>query len=503
MSALPTSIVLRPSQPSDQEFLGRVYASTREDELAVVPFTDAERAAFIAQQYAAQSAHFATHYAAASYDVVEVDGDPAGRLIVMRSEGEILLVDIALLPEFRGQGVGSHLVAAILDEADAAQAKVSLYVESFNRAQRLYTRSGFVQIGTNGVYIQMEREPREASGEDRLVASPGAVGSQGDQEDVQRPERAMLEPVNPLDEDRVDRSSEGDGERRAEPAGVHRAGAGLVGLRADQLQVEPKGVGMNDERVAHERSEVIHGQAVEHGRDANRGFTRRRALQVGAMTALSAMWAGPSLARAATNSTPVYLRRASYTGLVGTSFKIDGGNFTLASVSDLAGAVQDAALRGNDEAFVLEFDGQADALGSGIHQFSHPDVGSYAMFASPVGGPDGGSQRYEVVVDRSVGRPADPPDAPDPPAPVTIAAKEAAAAEVVASTPLDQIPGAPAPAKPASKRKRKARSAHRTAGKAKHVTRKPAAKSVKSKVKVKHAKRRAKSGRSARSRRRK
>jgi hypothetical protein len=86
------------------------------------------------------------------------------------------------------------------------------------------------------------------------------------------------------------------------------------------------------------------------------------------------------------------------------------------------------------------------------------------MFASPVDAPDGATQRYEVVVDRSVGRPADPPEAPADPQPaMTEAQKDAAAAKVLESTPLDQIPGAPAPATAARKHRAKRTHRQRTA----------------------------------------
>lgn len=462
------SVVLRPATPEDQALMARVYASTREDELSVVPFSDEQRVAFLAHQFAAQSAHLAQHYADASFDVIEVDGEDAGRLIVWRSQQVIAVVDIALLPEYRGRGIGTGLMQAILDEADTTGAKIVLHVESFNRAQGLYARLGFHQVGTDGVYFKMERP----SAEDSFVRDAGGVAADRDQEEVQDPEAGVLEPLDLLRQHGLDGSPEGEREGRADAGGIHGGGPWRVGRGSEQLEIQPKGVGMKNERFSDQRSEIVDVQAVEHAADGNRGFTRRRALQIGAMTALSAMWAGPSLARAATNSTPLYLRRASYSGLVGKTFKIDGGSFSLASVSDLAGAANDASLRGHDEAFVLEFDGQAGALASGIHDFSHPDLGSFSMFASPVDEPAGATQRYEVVVDRSVGRPADPPEAPADPQPaMTDAQKEAAAAEVLESTPLHEIPGAPVPAKAARKHRAKRTSRHTTAANAQKAQR--------------------------------
>jgi ribosomal protein S18 acetylase RimI-like enzyme len=461
------NVALRPAGPDDQDLMARIYASTRADELRAAPFTDDQRAAFLAHQFAAQRAHFAQHYPDASFDVIEVDGDAAGRLIVWRGKGVIDVVDIALLPDYRSRGIGTELMRAVLDEADATGARIVLHVESFNPARGLYERLGFKPVDTVGVYTKMER----ASAEDGFVRDAGFVAPDRDEKQVEPSQAGMVEPVDLLGEHGVRRSFERERKGRASAGGIDGVRPGRVGGGVEQLEVQPKGVGMQNEHVSDQRSKAVDVQAVEHTPDGNRGFTRRRALQIGAVTALTAMWAGPSLARAATNSTPVYLRRASYTSLGGSTFTIDGGSFSLASIADLAGAAEDAALRGHDEAFVLEFDGQAGALTSGIHNFSHPDLGSYSMFASPVGDANGGSQRYEVVVDRSVGRPADPPEpaAPAPPA-MTDADKEAAAAELRATTSVHDIPGAPKPSrKRVVKRKHRAKRKHRSKHHAKRV----------------------------------
>ncbi|MDO8189398.1 GNAT family N-acetyltransferase [Conexibacter sp. JD483] len=163
MSAPPPAIALRPATPQDQPFLLRVYASTREQELAQVPFTPEQKAAFVGQQFQAQSVHYARHYGDASFDVVEVDGAPAGRLIVARAEETLLIVDVALLPEFRGAGIGTRLLAPLLAEADAAGKRISIHVERENPAQRLYARLGFAPVADEGVYQLWERQAKTAS----------------------------------------------------------------------------------------------------------------------------------------------------------------------------------------------------------------------------------------------------------------------------------------------------------------------------------------------------
>jgi ribosomal protein S18 acetylase RimI-like enzyme len=163
VSGTAPSVALRPATADDYAFFARVYASTRVEELAPVPFTDEQRDAFLAQQFEAQTSHYASAYPGASFDVVLVDGESAGRLIVLRGEREIRLVDVALLPEWRGRGVGTRLLAPILAEADAAGATVTIHVEQMNRARGLYERLGFERAGEHGIYIRMERQAKTAS----------------------------------------------------------------------------------------------------------------------------------------------------------------------------------------------------------------------------------------------------------------------------------------------------------------------------------------------------
>lgn len=154
------AVALQPARDDDTDFFACVYASTRADELAGVPFSPEQRAAFLAQQFAAQTAHYTRHYADASYDVVLVDGEPAGRLIVARLPTELLIVDVALLPAHRARGVGSRLLARVVDEAEERGVKVTIHVERMNRALSLYTRLGFAAVADDGVYLTMERSPQ-------------------------------------------------------------------------------------------------------------------------------------------------------------------------------------------------------------------------------------------------------------------------------------------------------------------------------------------------------
>ena len=158
-SCYPTSSVttLRPVTEHDGEFLFAVYASTRVEELAQVGWTDAQKEDFLRQQFDAQRRCYEGDYPGAEFKVILADGQPAGRLYVHRREREIRIMDLALLPEFRGRGIGTGLLSEIFAEGDRTGRRVSIHVEVFNPALRLYERLGFRQVATHGVYLLLER----------------------------------------------------------------------------------------------------------------------------------------------------------------------------------------------------------------------------------------------------------------------------------------------------------------------------------------------------------
>jgi ribosomal protein S18 acetylase RimI-like enzyme len=147
---------LRPITSEDDSFLAAVYASTRAEELAVTGWSDEEKAVFCRRQFDAQSAHYRENYPGASFQVIERDGVSIGRLYVAQWEKEIRIVDIALLPELRGTGIGTKLLRELQEEARSVGKSLTIHVERFNPALRLYERLGFKQVEDKGVYLLME-----------------------------------------------------------------------------------------------------------------------------------------------------------------------------------------------------------------------------------------------------------------------------------------------------------------------------------------------------------
>jgi ribosomal protein S18 acetylase RimI-like enzyme len=151
-----TAVTLRPATPEDRELLFRVYASTREEELAPVPWPAEAKEAFLRQQFDAQDAWWRTHYAGATFEVVVVDGRDAGRLYLWEGPSEIRVVDVALLPEARRGGAGTRLVGDVQRRAATAGKSVTIHVERMNPALRLYERLGFRLVEDKGVYLFLE-----------------------------------------------------------------------------------------------------------------------------------------------------------------------------------------------------------------------------------------------------------------------------------------------------------------------------------------------------------
>jgi GNAT superfamily N-acetyltransferase len=115
--------------------------------------------AFLRQQFSAQHQWYTEQYKGASFDVILVDGNAVGRLYVARWPEEIRIVDIALLPDHRNRGIGTSLLAGLIDEASAASRPLTVHVERFNPALNLYQRLGFVPVADQGVYLMLQWSP--------------------------------------------------------------------------------------------------------------------------------------------------------------------------------------------------------------------------------------------------------------------------------------------------------------------------------------------------------
>jgi len=153
--AAETGLTFRAVTDADLLFLARLYASTRVEELAAVPWSAEQKAAFLDMQFRAQHTDYQHKCPDADWLVLMRAGQDIGRLYLERRPIQHGIIDIALLPEYRGRGLGTALLHDLLDEAAAAGKAVSIHVEKFNPAMRLYRRLGFKTEEDKGVYDLM------------------------------------------------------------------------------------------------------------------------------------------------------------------------------------------------------------------------------------------------------------------------------------------------------------------------------------------------------------
>jgi GNAT superfamily N-acetyltransferase len=128
----------------------------RSDELASTNWSDEQKAQFCRMQFAGQDRYCREQYPSAEFSVIERGGKSIGGLYVDRREREIRIMDISLLPAERGAGLGTRLLHELQEEARSAGSGLSIQVEKFNPALRLYQRLGFQPVGDKGVYRLME-----------------------------------------------------------------------------------------------------------------------------------------------------------------------------------------------------------------------------------------------------------------------------------------------------------------------------------------------------------
>jgi ribosomal protein S18 acetylase RimI-like enzyme len=154
-----TSFDLRPVSSTDDDFLFKVYAGARQEELARVDWEEPVKESFLQMQFAAQQAHYREYFPAASHAVLLAGGVPAGQMYIDRRETEIRILDLAVLPEARRQGIGSHFLQTLIREAQASGKVLSIHVDETSPALGWFQRWGFARSGGNGLSCLLEWRP--------------------------------------------------------------------------------------------------------------------------------------------------------------------------------------------------------------------------------------------------------------------------------------------------------------------------------------------------------
>jgi GNAT superfamily N-acetyltransferase len=164
-AAAGLGISFRPMNEADLPFLSALYASTRAEEVAMTGWPAEMQRQFLEQQFDAQHRHYMRHYPDAEWLVVERAGRPIGRLYIEEWPSQIRIIDISLMGDSRGLGLGRAILEDIIELGRSLSKPISIHVEKNNPARRLYQRLGFVEIEDKGVYDLLEWRPD--AGEDQ------------------------------------------------------------------------------------------------------------------------------------------------------------------------------------------------------------------------------------------------------------------------------------------------------------------------------------------------
>jgi len=158
---MASTVTFRPVEEKDAGFLSKVYASTRYEELQATGWPQQQIDEFLRMQFEAQDTFYKQQFPDAQYQVVQYEGQDVGRLYLDLREDEVRIVDIALLPEYRGKGLGTQLLNSIIQDAGQKQLSVRIHVEKNNSALNLYLRLGFKKTDDKGVYWLMEKPAQQ------------------------------------------------------------------------------------------------------------------------------------------------------------------------------------------------------------------------------------------------------------------------------------------------------------------------------------------------------
>lgn len=166
----PCRVTLRAETPADRALSFAAFASTRDEELGQARWSPAQQQSFLEQQFEAQRHAYRAQFPDASFDIVDADGVDVGRCYVDRDPRRICLLDIVLLRDWRGIGIGRRLLADLLAEAGVQNVPVMLHVDKHNPILNWYLRLGFTASGDSGMHWAMRREPRRQTRSVEAVA---------------------------------------------------------------------------------------------------------------------------------------------------------------------------------------------------------------------------------------------------------------------------------------------------------------------------------------------
>ncbi|MEU9928023.1 MULTISPECIES: GNAT family N-acetyltransferase [Streptomyces] len=148
-TSTPHDWTLRPARPEDVEAIAELRAVVMRPDLERLGRYDGRRV----RQRLRDS------YAPEHTSIVEAAGAFAGCVALRPAGDDRWLEHFYLSPGLQGHGIGSAVLRALLDHADAERVPVRLNVLRGSAARRLYERHGFALEREDPVDVFLVREP--------------------------------------------------------------------------------------------------------------------------------------------------------------------------------------------------------------------------------------------------------------------------------------------------------------------------------------------------------
>jgi len=148
---------LRPEREGDQDFRYRLFCASQGPEFALLAPAAFEQV--MTQQFHAQTLSYLSQFPQASFDIIELSGEGVGRMVVDRPGPVLHIVDQAIVPRWRGRGIGTAIVRALMDEAKAAGVPVRIEASQGDPLLPFYRRLGFIPDETVALYTRLEWRP--------------------------------------------------------------------------------------------------------------------------------------------------------------------------------------------------------------------------------------------------------------------------------------------------------------------------------------------------------
>ncbi|GLS20277.1 hypothetical protein GCM10007874_32940 [Labrys miyagiensis] len=154
------TVSLRRADETDAPFLFDLFRGHTGSRLRMGGLPEDVIEQLVAMQYRARVQSYRDRFPDACWSVIEAAGVPIGELIVTGEPGALYVVDIALNPGHRQQGIGSALMRTVM-AAGAARGGVRAMVAANNEASlRMFRRLGFSETNDeDGVYLELQWQP--------------------------------------------------------------------------------------------------------------------------------------------------------------------------------------------------------------------------------------------------------------------------------------------------------------------------------------------------------